>query len=134
MRQEEFARRIKEIRVIETIRLDEKPLKGAALVCFGRALYVIPDLRLGTSPSIEPGAAVRVHRPDGPCFEAVLNGVEVWVRMLDCSSEAQMKFRYYQKSSSWRPNEGAGGNRRMPSLLPARRARPAGPHRERSTY
>jgi hypothetical protein len=58
--------------------LNEKALKDAELVSFDCGLYVILDLRQGTSPSIWLDAAVRVHRPDGSSFETVVNGVEVW--------------------------------------------------------
>jgi len=62
-------------RVIDTILLDQKVVGEGGL---GWGLYVILDLARGTSPAIECDAGVRVHRPDGSSFEAVVNGVEVW--------------------------------------------------------
>ena len=62
-------------RVIDTILFDEKVVREGGL---GWGLYVILDVAQGTSPPIECDARVRVHRPDGSSFEAVVNGVEVW--------------------------------------------------------
>ena len=63
-------------RVIGTILFDQKVIGEDSGLGWG--LYMILDLAQGTSPALDCGARVRIHRPDGSSFEAVVDGVEVW--------------------------------------------------------
>jgi hypothetical protein len=62
-------------RVIDTILFDEKVVKEGGL---GWGLLVILDLAQGTSPPIEVGITIRVHRPDGSSLDKVVEAIEVW--------------------------------------------------------
>lgn len=66
-------------RVIDTIPYDETLLQKMPDLAqrFGRGLLVILDPAQITAALVQPGATVRVYRPDGAVFDRVVAAVDV---------------------------------------------------------
>src|SRR5438093_13009728 len=66
-------------RVIDTIRCDETTLRSSPdlMARLGRGLLVILDPAQVSAAPVLAGATVRIHRPDGDCFDRIVVGVEV---------------------------------------------------------
>jgi hypothetical protein len=67
------------VRVIETIQFDEQLLENCPwLEHLGPGLIVTLDIKPQQPLSflVEPGATVRVHRPDGTFIDRVVKGAE----------------------------------------------------------